>query len=184
MPNHIGANVMWAVLRLFGLFSTSLLSRSKRRMFRISLCCRGHLLHLGSCHPAGRLHSWETQPICLSACALGLGFIAAIPLFIAVFKFSKSVIPVTAAICFSIALPWCIRIWTDSGAYYDFKQYSYSRSEPNLVATPWLRPARLHRLWGVRLASKLWSTWHFGLRHQRRLVLLSDIMDKLDRSLG
>jgi uncharacterized membrane protein len=55
--------------------------------------------------------------------------IAAIPLLFAVFKFSKSVIPVAAAICFSIALPFCQRVWMDHESWGN-----NIRNEPNLIA--------------------------------------------------
>jgi uncharacterized membrane protein len=60
--------------------------------------------------------------------------IAALPLLFALFKFHKSVIPVVVVICFSIALPFCQRIWTDSYESYNSGHYSYVRHEPSLIA--------------------------------------------------
>ncbi|MFZ1084536.1 MAG: DUF2157 domain-containing protein [Terracidiphilus sp.] len=60
--------------------------------------------------------------------------IAAIPLLFAAFKFRKSVLPVALAICFSTALPFCQRIWTDSYENYNSGHYSYVRNEPSLIA--------------------------------------------------
>jgi uncharacterized membrane protein len=59
--------------------------------------------------------------------------IAAVPLLFAVFKFGKSVIPVAAAICFSIALPWCHRIWKETYNYGDNHGINL-RDEPSLLA--------------------------------------------------
>ncbi len=58
---------------------------------------------------------------------------AVLPLVFAVFKFRKSVVPVAAAIVFTIALPWCQRIWTDTSINFD-GGHSYVRNEPNLAA--------------------------------------------------
>ena len=186
---HIGANVyvgrfavVWAVLYL------TFFLGSKRRIVQGFLFAVGAIYSiLGVVILLEGWHSWgDPTYLSLGLRTWGWVFIAAIPLFIAVFKFSKSVIPVTAAICFSIALPWCIRIWTDSGAYYDFKQYSYSRSEPNLVAYPLVAAFAVFIVWwGVRLASKaLVNLGILGFAISVGWFYFSDIMDKLDRSLG
>src|ERR1035437_4038157 len=86
----------------------------------------------------------------------GWVFIAVLPLLFAVFKFSKSVIPVAAAICFSIVLPWCQHIWTDTYKLYDGSQYSYVRSEPNLAAHALVAAFAVFIIWwGVRQTSQV-----------------------------
>jgi uncharacterized membrane protein len=112
--------------------------------------------------------------------------IAAVPLLFAVFKFSKSVIPVAVAICFSIALPWCQRIWTEYYNYGGDNHGSYVRNGPNLAA---------HALVAAFCVFIIW----WGVRHVRQALVnlgivgfaitviwfyFSDIFDKLDRSLG
>ena len=110
---------------------------------------------------------------------------AAIPLLFALFKFRKSVIPVTVAIAFSIALPWCQRIWTESYNYGNGRQSSV-HSEPNLAAYTLVAAfAVFIAWWGVRQASK--SLVNFGIVGFAITVGLfyySNIMDKLGRSLG
>jgi hypothetical protein len=78
--------------------------------------------------------SWGNQTyLPLGLRTWGWVFIAVIPLLFAVFKFFKSVIPVVVAICFSIALPWCQRSWTEYYNYGDVHSSSV-HSEPSLAA--------------------------------------------------
>jgi uncharacterized membrane protein len=111
--------------------------------------------------------------------------IAAIPLLFAVFKFKKSVVPVLVAICFSIALPWCLRIWTEYYNYGDVHT-SYVRNEPNLAAHALVAAFTVFIIWwGVRQASK--ALVNLGIVGFAITVLWfysADIFDKLDRSLG
>jgi uncharacterized membrane protein len=112
--------------------------------------------------------------------------IAAIPLLFAVFRFSKSVIPVAAAIAFSIALPWCQRFWTESYNYGGDNHGFYSRSGPNLVAHALVAAFCIFLIWwGVRQASQaLVNLGIVGFAITVFWFYFSDIFDKLDRSLG
>jgi uncharacterized membrane protein len=111
--------------------------------------------------------------------------IAAIPLLFAVFRFRKSVIPVTIAICFSIALPWCQRTWTD---YYNYGGYHGSnvRYGPNLAAHALVAAFAIFIIWwGVRqLSQALVNLGIIGFAITVIWFYFSDIFDKLDRSLG
>lgn len=111
--------------------------------------------------------------------------IAAIPLLFAVFKFRKSVIPVATAICFSIALPWCQRTWTE---YYNWGDVHGSnvRYGPNLAAHALVAVFCVFIIWwGVRLASQaLVNLGIVGFAITVIWFYFSNIMDKLDRSLG
>ena len=74
---------------------------------------------------AGGWSSWEEQTFCRLARGCGAGsMIAVLPLCFSLFRLRKSSVPVTAAIAFSIALPWCQRIWTESYNYGDYHQTS------------------------------------------------------------
>jgi uncharacterized membrane protein len=109
--------------------------------------------------------------------------IAVIPLLFAVFRFRKSVIPVTASICFSIALPWCQRIWTDT---YNNGGSHYIHSQPNLATHALVAAFCVFIIWwGVRQASiALVNLGVVGFAIVVAWFYFSNIMDKLGRSLG
>ncbi len=130
----------------------------------------------------GGWHSWGDQTyLPLGLRSWGWVEIAAIPLLFAVFKFGKSVIPVAVAIVFSIALPWCQRIWTDHEPYGD-----WARNKPNLAAHALVAAFCVFLIWwGVRQASQ--ALVNLGIIAFAIAVFwfyFSDIFDKLDRSLG
>jgi uncharacterized membrane protein len=128
-------------------------------------------------------HSWGDHTyLPLGVRTWGWIAIAAIPLLFAVFKFSKSVIPVAAAICFSIALPWCQRFWSET--YYGGP--SYSQNGPNLAAHALVAAFCIFLIWwGVRqLSQALVNLGIVGFALTVFWFYFSDIFDKLDRSLG
>jgi hypothetical protein len=107
------------------------------------------------------------------------------PLCFAVFKFRKSMIPVCAAIVYSIALPWCSGIVTqhfNNGV----SDQSFTYSVPNLLAHTLVAVAAVFVIWwGVRLVSRalvnlgiVWFALAVGWFYY------SDIFDKVGRSLG
>jgi uncharacterized membrane protein len=112
--------------------------------------------------------------------------IATLPLLFALFHFRKSVIPVTSAICFSIALPWCQRIWIESYNQYDGSHYSFTHNKPNLAAHALVAAFCVFLIWwGVRLvAQSLVNLGIVGFALAVGWFYFSDIFDKLDRSLG
>ena len=111
--------------------------------------------------------------------------IAALPLCFSVLRWRKSSAPVAAAIVFSIALPWCQRIWTER---YDFGQYhqTWTRNEPNLAAHALVGAfAVFITWWGVRQASRaLVNLGIVGFAVVVAWFYFSDIFDKVGRSLG
>jgi uncharacterized membrane protein len=106
---------------------------------------------------------------------------AVLPLFFAVFKFKKSVVPVLVAIAFSLALPWCLRTWTES-----YNLGTAYRSEPNLAAHVLVAAFCVFIIWwGVRRVSQaLVNLGVLGFAIAVGWFYFSDIWDKLDRSLG
>ena len=112
--------------------------------------------------------------------------IAVLPLLFAVFKFRKSIVPVLAAICFSVALPWCQRVWTESFNNFNGGHSSYVRNEPNFFANALVAAFCVFIIWwGVRQASKaLVNLGIVGFAVTVTWFYFSDIMDKMDRSLG
>ena len=131
--------------------------------------------------------SWGDQTyLSLGTRTWGWVFIAAIPLLFAVFKFFKSVIPVAAAICFSIALPWCQRIWTETYNYGDGNHWTYVRNEPNLAAHALVAAFAVFIIWwGVRLVSQaLVNLGIVGFAIAVGWFYFSNVYDKVGRSLG
>ena len=108
---------------------------------------------------------------------------AVLPLLFAVFKFKKSVVPVLVAIGFSVALPWCLTIKTQ---HYDSGLNPYTFIEPNLAAHALVAAFCVFIIWwGVRRVSQaLVNLGILGFAIAVSWFYFSDIMDKLDRSLG
>ena len=132
-------------------------------------------------------HSWGSQTyLPLGLRTWGWVDIAVIPLLFAVFRFRKSVVPVLAAICFSIALPWCQRVWTESYNNFNGGNYSYVRSEPNFFANALVAAFAVFIIWwGVRLASKaLVNLGIVGFAITVGWFYFSNLFDKMGRSLG
>jgi uncharacterized membrane protein len=181
---HIGENVyigrflvVWAVLYL------TFFIGSERKILRGILFASAAIGGLtGVILLLAGWRSWgEATYLPLGLRTWGWVEIAAIPLLFAVFKFSKSVIPVAASIAFSIALPWCQHIWKD---LYTVNYVVYS--EPNLAAHALVAAFCVFLIWwGVRLASQaLVNLGIVGFAITVFWFYFSDIFDKLDRSLG
>jgi uncharacterized membrane protein len=113
--------------------------------------------------------------------------IAALPLVIAAFKGHKGLIPPAAAVAFTIALPWCQRVWTEHyTAYGTGRTYSYTRNEPNLAAHALVATFAIFITWcGVRQASRaLVNLGMVGFAIAVGWFYFSSIFDKIGRSLG
>jgi uncharacterized membrane protein len=139
-------------------------------------------------------HSWgdpNKTPFALRA--WGWVDIAVLPLLFAAIKFRKSVVPVSVGIVFSIALPWCHRVWN---AYYDPGDGMYHNSgggnryyasnDPTLAAHALVTGFAVFVIWwGVRQASKaLVNLGMVGFAIAVAWFYFSDIFDKVGRSLG
>jgi uncharacterized membrane protein len=114
-----------------------------------------------------------------------LTVIAALPLFIALFRLRKSLVPVAVAIAFSIALPWCTFLRTQ---HYDYGTVhsSFTYSVPNLVAHTLVAAFAVFLIWwGVRQASRaLVNLGIAGFAVAVGWFYFSDIYDAFGRSLG
>ena len=185
---HIGENVyagrfliVWAILYL------TFFIGSKRKILRGILFAVAAVYSItGVCILLEGWRSWGDHTyLPLGLRTWGWVAIAVLPLLFAVFKFFKSVIPVVVAIAFSIALPWCQRIWTETynngGSHW-----SYVYNEPNLAAHALVAAFAVFIIWwGVRHASQ--ALVNLGIVGFALAVIwfyFSDIFDKLDRSLG
>jgi hypothetical protein len=186
---HIGENVyagrfliVWAVL-----YVTFFLGSKRKIVQGILLAVAAVASVVGVVVLLEGWSSWGDRTyLSLGLRTWGWVFIAALPLLFAVFKFFKSVIPVAVAICFSIALPWCQHIWTDTYKLFDGSQYSYVRSEPNLAAHALVASFAVFIVWwGVRQTSQaLVNLGIVGFAIAVGWFYFSDIMDKFGRSLG
>jgi len=135
----------------------------------------------------GGWHSWSAAQVYLPFRVRFFGWtaVAALPLFFSLFRPRKSLVPVVAALAFSIALPWCMRTWY---ATYGWGAYSYKepRVGPNLAAHALVAAfAVLISWWGVRQASRLLVNLGIvGFAVAVGWFYFSDIFDKMGRSLG
>ena len=112
--------------------------------------------------------------------------IAAIPLIVAAFHGHRGLIPIAAAIAFSIALPWCYRTWTDRYNYPGEVQATFVRTAPNLAAHALVAAFVLFLCWwGVRLVSRaLVNLGTVGFAVAVGWFYFSDLYSKMSRSLG
>jgi uncharacterized membrane protein len=186
---HIGQNVflgrflvVWAVLYL-----TFFLGSRRKIVQGILFAVAAIAAPIGIGLALQSWNSWSSSQTFLSFHLLFWGWIAiaALPLFLAVFKFRKSLAPVAAASVFSIALPWCTRNWTEN---YNFGPYHtvFHRHEPNLAAHALVAAFAVFIIWwGVRLASRaLVNLGIVGFAVVVGWFYFSDIFDKVGRSLG
>jgi hypothetical protein len=186
---HIGENVyagrfliVWAVLYL------TFFIGSKRKILRGILFAVAAIASItGICILLEGWSAWGDQTyLPLGLRTWGWVDIAVIPLLFAVFRFRKSVIPVTVAICFSIALPWCHRAWRESFFDEDGSRSSFAHHGPNLAAHALVAAFAIFIIWwGVRqLSQALVNLGIVGFAITVIWFYFSDIFDKLDRSLG
>jgi uncharacterized membrane protein len=187
--SHIGESVyigrfliVWAVLYL------TLFIGSKHKIVQgilLAVAAIGSIT--GVCILLEGWRSWgDHHYLPLGLRAWGWVDIAVVPLLFALFKFRKSVIPVAVAIAFTIALPWCQRIWTQTDNYFNGNHFSYTRNEPNLASHALVAAFCVFIIWwGVRqLSQAMVNLGIVGFAITVFWFYFSDIMDKMDRSLG
>jgi uncharacterized membrane protein len=189
--NHIGQGAyigrflfVWAMLYL-----TFLLGSRRKAVQGILFAVGAIASVLGVVMMLEAWRSWGTmQPLPWGLRVWAWTAIAALPLIFALARFTKSFIPVAAAVAFSIALPWCNRIWVERYNYGPNagQAGAYTRNEPNLVAHALVAAFAVFLIWwGVRQASK--ALVNFGIVGFAITVgwfYFSDIFDKVGRSLG
>jgi uncharacterized membrane protein len=133
-------------------------------------------------------HSWSaTQTfIPFSTRFWGWAAIAGLPLVVAAFKGHRGLIPPTAAIALAIALPWAQRVWIETYDSRNGKQYSFTRTEPSLLAYALVAAFAVFLIyWGVRQATR--ALVNLGIVYFGLAVgwfYFSNIFDKVGRSLG
>jgi uncharacterized membrane protein len=187
---HIGEHayigrflIVWAV------FYLTFFLGSKRKVVQWILFAASAIAAVASAEMM--LEGWQSWSSTETSLPFSLRFwfwvaIAAVPLVIAAFHGHKGLIPISAAIVYCIALPWCNRTWVATYNIYNGAQGSYTRTEPNLGAHALVAAFAVFIIWwGVRMVSRplvnlgivffaiaiAWFYW-------------SDVLDKVGRSLG
>jgi uncharacterized membrane protein len=136
------------------------------------------------------LHGWVSWPSEQTFAPFGTRVwgwtaIAVLPLLLALFRLRKSLVPVAAAIAFSIALPWCTFLRTQ---HFDDRSVpsSFTYSVPNLAAHALVAAFAVFLLWwGVRQASRaLVNLGIAGFAVAVAWFYFSDLYDAMGRSLG
>jgi len=131
--------------------------------------------------------SWgqNSSPLGFQLRVWGWLAIAVLPLLIALFRWRASVVPVGAAVIFTVVLPFCMLTQTrhnDFGTIHN----TYTYSEPNLLARLLVATFAVFVIWwGVHQASK--ALVNLGMVWFAMAVAwfyFSDLFDKMDRSLG
>jgi uncharacterized membrane protein len=117
--------------------------------------------------------------------AWGWAAIAFLPLCSAAIRLRKSLFPVAAAVLFSLALPWCMRSWTDTFTYGNYSR-TIVQTSPNLLAHALVTAFAIFiTWWGVRQTSRsLVNLGIVGFAVSVAWFYFSDIFDKVGRSLG
>jgi uncharacterized membrane protein len=130
--------------------------------------------------------SWTNWPfVPLHVRVWGWLLIAVVPLVLSLTRAAKSLIPVAAAIVFSVTLPWCNHMWV---SHYQGvgRQVAYTQSEPNVFAHLLAAVFAVFIIWwGVRQTSK--ALVNFGIVAFAITITwfyFSHIFDKVGRSLG
>ena len=112
--------------------------------------------------------------------------IAAVPLLIAAFHGHKGLVPIAAAIGFSIALPWCYHRWTETENPAHGVSYTLTGTSPNMLAHALVAAFAVFLCWwGVRLLSR--ALVNLGIVGFAVAVLwfyFSDIYRDRSRALG
>jgi uncharacterized membrane protein len=169
--------VVWAVLYL-----TFFLGSRRKAVQGILFAVAAVAAVFGTAFSLLGWRSWGGQtPLSFGYQFWGWVAIAAIPLFFALFKFHKSMVPVAVAVIYSIVLPWCERIWIQR-----WPGGTFQRTEPSIGAHVLVAAFAVFVIWwGVRQASRalvnLGIVWFAGAV---AWFYFSDIFDKVGRSLG
>ena len=185
---HIGENVyigrflvVWAVL-----FLTVFLGSKHKAVQGILFVFSAIAAVTGIVLLAGGWSSWGEQIFfSFGTRVWSWAIIAVLPLCFSVFRLRKSSVPVAAAIVFSLVLPWCQRIWTESYTY-GADRHSYIRNEPNLAAHALVAAFAVFLVWwGVHHASRaLVNLGIVGFALAVGWFYFSDIYGAVGRSLG
>ncbi|HEX4756361.1 MAG TPA: DUF2157 domain-containing protein [Terracidiphilus sp.] len=189
MDRHIGQDVFigralftWAILYL------TFFAGSERKVVQGILFAASSIAAVtGTVFMLMGWVSWSSQQtfVPFSVRAWAWIAIAALPLVIAAFHGHKGLVPIALAVGYAIALPWCIRVWTETNTF-GTNHFTFTRSEPNFAAHAVVALFAVFICgWGVRVASRMLV--NLGIVSFAVAVAwfyFSDIFSKVGRSLG
>jgi len=186
---HIGEDVyigrflvVWAILYL-----TVFLGSRHKAVQGILFAVSAIASVFGIVFLLGSWSSWSAEETFLpfGARLWGWAVIAILPLCFSVFRLRKSLIPMAAAIVFSLALPWCSRIWTGMVHYRTYSRNEIF-SEPNIFSHALVAAYAIFVIWwGVRQTSRaLVNLGIVGFAISVGWFYFSDIYSEVGRSLG
>jgi uncharacterized membrane protein len=186
---HIGEEVyigrflvVWAVLYL-----TVFLGSKHKAAQGILFAAAAIASVFGIIFLLGSWSSWSAEETFLpfGARLWGWAVIAVLPICFSVFRLRKSLIPVAAAIVFSLTLPWCSRIWTGMVHYRTYSRNEIF-SEPNIFSHALVAAYAIFVIWwGVRQTSRaLVNLGIVGFALAVGWFYFSDIYSEVGRSLG
>ena len=187
--SHIGSDVylgrlliVWAILYL------TVFLGSKRRITQgILFAASAVAAIVGTVILLEGWRSWAASQTFLPSHLRVWGWvgIAVLPLLFSLGRLGKSLVPVTAAIAFTILLPWCLHLRTIHNDYGNY-QNTYTYAVPSLLAHALVAAFAVFVIgWGVRQASK--ALVNLGMVWFAVAVAwfyFSDVFDKVGRSLG
>jgi len=189
MQNHIGQNVYlgrflfaWSVLYL-----TLFLNAKRKAVQGILFAAAAIAAIAGAVYMLESWRSWFERPFLpLHVKFWGWVLFAVLPLFVALFRFGKSFVPVAAAVLVAAVLPWCSHIWVIHSKNPAVLPVSYTQTEPNIFAPTLVAAFAVFMIWwGVRQTSKaLVNLGIVGFGLTVVWFYFSNILDKFGRSLG
>ena len=174
--------LLWAVLYLV-LF----LHSRKKGLQGVLFAAAAIAAVIGSAMMLTGWRAWPTNGcfIPYAVCVWAWLAMGAFPLCAAAFKGHKGLLPMSVALVYAIALPWCQRLWTVTYNYGPYPS-SYTMNAPNLAAHLLTAAFAVYLCWwGVRQASR-WLV-NFGMVGFAITVAwfyFSSLFDALGRSLG
>lgn len=190
MDGHIGEPVyMGRLFFLWGVLYLTFFAHSRRRaVWGILFAVSTINVVTGVALMLSNWESWSSAQsfIPFSTRVWAWIAIAAVPLIVAAFHGHKGLVPIAVSIAFVIALPWSYRTITESYNYPNGQHWSYTRTDPNLIAHLLVAAfAVFFCWWGVQLVSRaLVNLGILGFAASVLWFYWSDLYSKFDRSLG
>jgi hypothetical protein len=126
--------------------------------------------------------SFITYGVMITAWAV----MGALPFCLTALRGHKGLAPMSVALAYAVALPWCQHVWTETYNSNGMVTATYTRNSPNLLAHALVAGFAVYVcVWGIQRSSRwlvnfgmvgfaIWVGWFY----------FSSLWDKLDRSLA